>query len=256
MKSKLLPAALAAIFTCLSLIALIPQVSSAASPEFSKSEMDNMTLSWVNRASIDVKIGSNTIRFVDRDLNDNDYKLVAQGYDCFGEIYYGNGDSHKGRTDPKFDTVAIDIDYKSSNDVDPVCGNYGKQGEAKNIKTQQQQNTKIFFNLSADRNSVVRVDGFKDWAFSGSGEENIFIRNKEKGGECSDKIVINLSNSTYKMFEINNDKNDFPAPAEAKSSGCYIDQSPESGVDSNKSLPLGRLDDQNQAGAAGLQAGN
>lgn len=189
----------AAIFSLLTLfsltlvVGLVPQFSRKASAAtMSKSDIQNIKLTWVNRTTVSAVIGSDTYLFkrphAIKNTGDK-YKIQDRG-ECGGdgelEIKDKNSNVNSGN-DVKGSNFVGKLKMKY---VDPASatGACVNEVEKENIPIGSDANGDIFFGLTAD-DTIQLVDGDKDWVFKKKAGD-IFLRTEEDGEDCQDRIVV------------------------------------------------------------------
>ncbi len=209
-----------------------------AAGRLSDADVKGATMTWINRAQIEVKVGSQTLQFVDKDIgSDNNFKV--QNYECPGQITFDPSDDHSISAKDK---VTLDLDILPAGGAGNHCVDTSENKIGGfSVASPDQGNIYYYF---TDPNTIARVDGNTDWQFTentNEGFSDLYMRTAEDGKACQDRILVNRGASTMKMYEMTDDNrgNRFTDPALGLTGeNCYPADGVSSAIDSAKAYPI------------------
>lgn len=219
-----------------------------------ENEAKNPTLTWVNKATISVTLGSTIVEFFDPDISDTTYEYVKRNYPCDGTIRLvteGGGRGVVGTPVPS--KGRIDVDYIPSNTTTNTgCDDLGGAVE-KPIGNVPAWNVSYI----RDGNKITRVDNEGDSYTQSSASQDVFTKD---GGDdtCNDLAYTGAGSNKVVLYNLTGQRivrgsgDREPAPDYLKAPGCYVESSREEGLGSvseNTAPPGGFTDDTEDEGS-------
>jgi len=222
---------------CLPLFSFaLPGTASAA---VTAADIRNASGKMQDFATVIVSVGSTDLTFKETSYSrSGSYVYKVQNYPCFGELWIDAGGNFKKGN--------LDLDYQATQSANgvPACVNVGDKNDKISIKISDSQNSKILYALSSDGKQIASVGDGKTTFSLSSTHPGLFVRDSESGKACQDVIVANLSNNTYKLYELasasSSSASNTNAPASTFSTGCKTVKPDKQSLGQNGvTLPLG-----------------
>ncbi len=242
----------------------------------SNDDIKNASGTWINRSNIDVKIGSQVVRFTSTNSRNNSNSVDSANFNGVGWLSPdGHTSCHatltlanlnRGTTDPKrtaaentydFSKATIDVDFLSSNTA-TKCQN--SDPNSVSISLNNVQPNSFIYYYSSDGNVIHRVDDNSDWDFTKSTiDPNRYMRDKEfsqQNKTCVDNIYV--SGNNMRMYELADGGSNTANSGDANCKIVSNDSAVNSDVDYPIAMPSNAYSDATvgQAGASGSTDAN
>jgi hypothetical protein len=167
-------------------IAALPHHASADTSRINLNDLKSATYSWVDRTTINMKVGGDTIAFKDSDITDvglgnTGIHYTATGYGCGADIFVLVGQG--------WNNLVGTFKYNSTTNGSTGCS------DTYDIKTSQAQNSgnsALVYGKQDDK-TIVRLDGNTEWTFTLTNTPNVYGKTSEQGKSCQDRIIVNSS---------------------------------------------------------------